>query len=617
MIFESLKVENLMGCNFKIMFDPRYTVIIGDNRQGKTLTARLIMLALYGTGRRERELHDSWKLRSEELLTCFDRGSVELTLKMGAKRYRIEREFGKRGGKVDLYVEKEGGWGEPISRRDTDVKMILEEEIGITPGLMNVVMSNEQSLIGAISYDDKLQASVWEGWKWRAEIIRGNIKKARDRCAREGNSLREEIKDEKDVLSEIQKKWIEKGVFHKDEVKAGLNKVNVKDRLFSIIKNIEMVGKKIGHYAGFFDDLIKKDNLEDENVINDLIESFDSQKDFLDEKEEIDCLKIECDGYSKILTALLEQGGREGIQDKIRNLEDGEKKLKAARGIKKRKEEPLQVKCDVYPPEDGTNLIIEIPEEVATRFKYEEITAGGIAVPYDGEKEKKIGKEKRELKDLIETFEIKKARIKKSKDILRDKMGKKKELLRAEETRLGDQKTILESDRDRYQKTIERIEEIEILIKKLDTAKNWFDKLYNELSEEESLKKIRKETVAFINRIYERIYEWDINAKQNEDRIIVTDVQGNVRSHPSGSETHIMGLSWRWMVARGFDLPLVLDEIDSLLDEKNFERTKRLIEEEMDRQTVILTLKEGLQDLPGRIYKIVRDENTSTVVEVK
>ncbi len=78
-----------------------------------------------------------------------------------------------------------------------------------------------------------------------------------------------------------------------------------------------------------------------------------------------------------------------------------------------------------------------------------------------------------------------------------------------------------------------------------------------------------------------------------------------------------MGLAWRWMVARGFDLPLVLDELDSLLDEKNFERTRRLIEEEMDRQTVILTLKESLKDLPGKVYKIVRKEGISTVEEVR
>jgi len=109
----------------------------------------------------------------------------------------------------------------------------------------------------------------------------------------------------------------------------------------------------------------------------------------------------------------------------------------------------------------------------------------------------------------------------------------------------------------------------------------------------------------------------DIRAKlEEEDKVIITDAKGNVRSHPSGSEIHIMGLAWRWMVARGFDLPLVLDELDVLLDEKNFDRTKRLIEEEMDRQTVILTLKEGLKDLPGKIYKIVREDNISTIIEV-
>ena len=75
-----------------------------------------------------------------------------------------------------------------------------------------------------------------------------------------------------------------------------------------------------------------------------------------------------------------------------------------------------------------------------------------------------------------------------------------------------------------------------------------------------------------------------------------------------------MGLAWRWMVARGFDLPLILDELDSLLDEKNFEKTRKLIEEEMDRQVIILTLKEGLADLPGKVYKVVREGDLSTLI---
>ena len=617
MIFESLKVENLMGCYYEIMFDTRYTVIIGDNRQGKTLTARLIMLALYGTGRRERDLHNSWKLRLDELLPMFDKGSVELTFLAGDKRYKIYREFSKKGGKVDFYFEKDGFFGEPISRRDTDVKTILEEEIGITPGLMNVVMSNEQSLIGAISYDDKLQASVWEGWKWRTEIIRGNIKKARDRCSREGNNIRTEIKESKDILTSIQEKWIKKGIFLESELKVGIDKIIVKNKLELISKEIKIVGEKIEHYAIFFDDLVKKDNLEDIEVIKNLLQSFHSQKDFLDEIEEIEDLEKKCDIYSKQLSLVFEKGGKEGMQEKIRLLEDEEKKLRSAKGIKERAKKPLTIECELYPPEDGSNLIIEIPDEIATSFKYEEITAGGIAVPYNEEKEKKIQKEKEDLEHLIKNFEDKKIVVKKTKDNLRDIIGKKEGLLRDEGASLNDQKTVLESDKDRYLETIEKMENMELLVKKLDTAKVWFDKLYNELSEEESLKKIRKETVAFINRIYEKVYEWDINANQEEDKIIITDGKGNIRSHPSGSETHIMGLSWRWMVARSFDLPLVLDEIDSLLDDKNFERTKKLIEEEMDRQTVILTLKDGLRDLSGRIYKIVREQSTSTVVEVK
>jgi len=619
MIFESLKVENILGCNYEIEFDPRYTVIIGDNRQGKTLTARLIMLALYGTGKRERELHESWKLRPEELLLVSDKGLVELVLTAGGRRYKIHREFSKFGkkSKVEFYVEIKGLWKLEY-RKDTDVKTALEEELSITPGLMNVVMSNEQSLIGAISYDDKLQASVWEGWKWRAEIIRGNIKKARDKCSKEEKNLRGEIEDVKKEIDSILNRWTEKRIFLRDETKKGINKEALEAKLVSITEAINNVNRRIGHYSEFHKKLIELDDLESKNVTGSIIKICDQKKKSLDEKDDVENLERKCGDYLKTLTNVLEKGGKEGIQKRIRELEDEEKKLQSAKGLKERRKEPFKVECNIYPPENGEKLIVQIPEEVSAEFKYEDIAGGGIAVPYDEEKGERIAEEKKELEDLVEKFRKEKEELKEIKDSLRDKIGKRKDELGDKKRDLEGQKTILEADKDRYLESISKIEEKEKQVKRLDTAKNWFDKLYNALSEEESLRKIRKETLAFINRIYEKIYKWDINAKlEDEEKIVITDAQGNVRSHPSGSEIHIMGLAWRWMVARGFDFPLVLDELDVLLDEKNFERTRRLIEEEMDRQTLILTLKEGLKDLPGKIYKIVREENISRVVEVK
>ena len=614
MIFESLKVENIMGCRYEIEFDPRYTVIIGNNRQGKTLTARLIMLALYGTGKKVRELHDSWKLRTEELLPVSDKGSVELVFKAGERRYKIYREFGRRS-KVEFYVEKEGSW-EPKYSKDTDVKTALEEEVGITPGLMNVVMSNEQSLIGAISYDEKLQASVWEGWKWKTEIIRGNIKKARDKCSKEENKLRGEIEDLKKEIGSILKKWIEKGIFTDEEVKKDIDKEALEAKLNLIKGTIESIGTRISYYLDFYNVLIKSDDLERKTVIEEIIRICEEKKEFLDEKEDIENLREKCKNYLETLNEVLEKGGREGIQNRIRDLEDELKKLQSAEGLTKRKKEPIKAECKIYPPENGEKMVVQIPDEVSTKFKYEEIVRGGIAVPYDEKKKKRKTEEIKELNNLIEKFDREKTEVKEARDSLRDKIGERKDELDEEKRKLEEQKTILEADKDNYLKALEKKEKKERMVKRLDTAKEWFDKLYNALSEEESLRKIRKETVAFINRIYKKVYEWDIHAKlEGEDKIIITDAEGNVRSHPSGSEIHIMGLAWRWMVARGFDLPLVLDELDVLLDEKNFERTKRLIEEEMDRQTVILTLKEGLKDLPGKIYKIVREDKISTIVE--
>jgi len=614
MNFRSLKIDNLMGCNYEIDFDPRYTVIIGDNRQGKTLTARLIMLALYGTGQREKDLHDSWKLRPEELLPTSDKGWVELQFEKENKKYRICREFSKRSGNVKIYKENDGSW-DMVCEKDNDAKTLLEDEIGITPGLVNVVMSNEQSLIGAVSYDEKLKASVWEGWKWRTEIMRGNIKKARERCAKERNNLRSEIDGLKVAVNSILERWLEKRIFLNHEAKKGIDKETLETKLNAIEKSIDKVTGKITHYSEFYKKLIELDDLEDKNTVEEIIRICGEKEEFLDEREDLGSLKTKCENYSSTLIKVLGKGGKEGIQNRIRELEDEGKKLNSAEGLKGRKE-PIKAECNVYPPIDREKLVIQIPDEVATMFKYDEIASGVIAVPYDEEKVKRTNEEKEDLEKLVKKFEEEKSKLKEAKDSLRDKTGREQEQLSDHKTNLDGQKTILEADKDRYLENFGKIKEI--LVKRLDTAKNWFDKLFNALSEEESLKKIRKETVAFINRIYEKVYGWDINAKlEYEDKIIVTDDHGNIRSHPSGSETHIMGLAWRWMVARGFDLPLVLDELDILLDEKNFEKTKRLIEEEMDRQTVILTLREGLKDLPGKVYKMIRDGNTSTVVPLQ
>ena len=618
MMFESLKVENLMGCHYEIEFDPRYTVIIGNNRQGKTLTARLVMLALYGTGQKMRELHDSWKLRTEELLPVSDKGFVELVFTAGGRRYKIYREFGKgKRNKVEFYVEKESSWKLEYSR-DTHVKTALEEEVGITPGLMNVVMSNEQSLIGAISYDEKLQASVWEGWKWRTEIIRGNIKKARDKCGREAKNLRGEIEELQESIELILNRWVEKGIFSKEKVERGITKEALEEKLNLIKKEIESISTVISYYSYFYNVLSESDDLEKKRVIEEIIRVCEEKKEFLDEKEDIENLKEKCRSYLETLDEVLEKGGTEGIKERIRDSEDELKKLQSSKGLTKRKKEPIKAECNIYLPENGEKLIIQIPDEVSNKFKYEEIVGGGIAVPYDEEKEKRITEEIEKLKNLVEKFDNEKKGVKKVKDNLGGKTEKRKDKLEEEKKKLEEQKTILETDKDRYLEALKKKAEKDGLVKRLDTARIWFDKLYNALSEEESLRKIRKETVAFINRIYEKIYEWDINAKlEDEEKIVITDAQGNIRSHPSGSEIHIMGLAWRWMVARGFDLPLVLDELDVLLDDKNFERTRRLIEEEMNRQTIILTLKEGLKDLRGKIYKIVREDNISTVMEVK
>lgn len=616
MKFVSLKVENLLACNYEIEFGDRYTVIIGSNRQGKTLTARLLMLALYGI--QEGKIHESWKLKSDELLPLSDEGSVELVIEKGRK-YKIRRTFRKgktKKSSVDLYSERGGSW-KHVNSKDRDIKKYLEEEVGITPGLMNVVMSNEQGLIGSICYDNDLQTDVWKGWEWRTEIIRNNIKQAERKCGEECRKLQEEIEEIRETINSILKRWVEKGIFSKDEAEKGMDEKALEAKLSSTEEAIRNIEASINRYSEFVNALIELDDLDDKETIESVIKICERKREFLDEKDDIDELKAKCENYLNILTEVLGKGGKEGIQNKIRDLDDERKKLGAAKGLTDRKEEPIKAECEIFPPEDGEKLIVQIPDNIAKSFRYEDIASGGIAVPYDEKKLKDVEEDKEELETLLNNFEKEKGEVKEKKDYVRKKIGGREEELRKAEKGLSDQRSVLEADKNHYLKAIIDEKDKRALLKRLDTAKDWLEKLFNALSEEESLREIRKNTVTFINRIFEKAYGWDINARlEDEDKIVIVDSHGNFRSRPSGSEKHIMGLAWRWMIARAFDLPLVLDELEVLLDERNFDRTKRLIKEEMDRQTIILTLREGLKELPGKAYRVKREGKITVMEEI-
>lgn len=616
MKFVKLKSDGVMGCNYELNFHPNYTVIIGKNRQGKTLAARLIMLALYGL-RTPKELHNSWKLRSAELLPTTTNGYVDLQLESQGKRYRIRREFNGRNT-VELSRWENANW-KVITEKDGDVKDHLEDEVGITPGLMNVIMSNEEGLIGSLFYDDELQADVWEGWRWKTEIIRNNLKKARNKCRKEAKNHKLEIEGLQKKIRATEERFMKQAIFSQNEMEKGLDRDLANNRLEELSSKINELTKKRQEYLNFHQTLIEQDNLEKFEIVENLKNACDSKLETLDEEELIRGFKSKCEKFLSILLKVDKKGGSNQIDAKIGKLNDELSKLRDAKETSagERALKPIREECLIYPPEKNKKLTVEIPSEAAEQFTYADMTSGNLAVPYDVEREAEVVQEKEKLENLISQFEVEKENLKRKKAKLREKMGNRRNAIEDDRQRLEKRKTILEENINDYLIYKEEVSEKERKRKKLKKAKRWFNELREALEAEESLKKIRRETVNFINQIYRKSYGWDIVAElQDEDKIIVTDEKGNLRSHPSGSEIHIMGMAWRWMVARGFDLPLVLDELDALLDTENFERTKKIIEEKMDRQVIILTLQENLKELPGNIYQIVRTDGITTLSEL-
>lgn len=616
MKFIKLEAEGVMGCNYELNFNPNYTVIIGKNRQGKTLAARLIMLALYGL-QTPKELHNSWKLRNDELLPTTTNGYVDLQLENQGKKYRIRREFNGRNA-VELSRWENADW-KVITEKDGDVKDNLEDEIRITPGLMNVIMSNEEGLIGSLFYDDELQADVWEGWRWKTEIIRDNLKKARNKCRKEAKNHKLEIEGLEEKINVTEERFIDQELFSKDKIEQGLDRDLVNNRLEELSSKINELAKKRQEYLNFHQTLIEHDNLEKFEVVKNLKNACNNKLGTLDEKELIRNFKSTCESYSSTLQKIDEKGGSDQIKTRIDKLIDELSKLRDAKETSagERTLKPISEECLIYPPEEDKKLTVEIPSEAVEQFTYADMSSGNLAVPYDVEREAEVDQEKEELKNLIIQFEEEKEGLKQEKDKLREKMGKRRDAIEEDRQRFENRKIILEENIKDYLIYKEDVSEKERKRKKLEIAKRWFNELREALEAEESLKKIRRETVNFINQIYRKSYGWDIVAElEDEDKIIVTDEKGNLRSHPSGSEIHIMGMAWRWMVARGFDLPLVLDELDALLDSENFEKTRKIIEEKMDRQVIILTLQENLKELPGNIYQIIRTGGITTLTEV-
>ncbi len=172
----------------------------------------------------------------------------------------------------------------PIARKDGDIKSVLEEEAGITPGLMNVVMSNEQSLIGAISYDEKLQASVWEGWKWRTEMIKGNIKRARDTCGKRAGTVMEDAQALNARIASTVGQWVFKGIFSEEEANKGLDEKTVAKKKGSIIADLEGTENRLKDHSEFHKDLMEVE-LEAGQAVEEFLNECVRFKDRLDERE--------------------------------------------------------------------------------------------------------------------------------------------------------------------------------------------------------------------------------------------------------------------------------------------------------------------------------------------
>lgn len=625
MRFESLNVQNLMGCIYYIEFDPGYTTVIGENRAGKTLIAKSIMLALYGTGYRDTDVHWSWKISEEGL----GDGYVELIFKdKYDNRYKIRRDFSGGKKKVRLYAEKNGKFeifsnleNLSLKTKEDRIKEILEQEVGVTPLLMNVVMSNEKNQPGMISYDEKLQQFVWQGWEWKSKILKDNIQKCANKCDTEiygEKGINSELLSLGPKKDEILKIWQEKQIFKKEEV-VDKDKLDVK--LESIASDISQTESKNKNYKLVKDVLNDIRNMEDVDVVKKMIELCEGP--IIDEKEEVNKLYDNSKKYLNILENVINQGMEKGINDKIVSLGDELKKLESSKNLKDRDISTLkEVKCTIYPPDQDKEMFVQIPDEVSNKYSYSDMDHGKIAIKWSLEKENDIKKRKTDLETLLIDFGNTKKLINDIKDDLREKVDRKHSELFTYQSNLTNQKESLDGRKKEYIDTINKIKRKEELIEVLSKAGKWFSRLHELYNEEENRKIIRENTRSFINTVYSEYYKWDriveFKEEEGKTKMIVKDLKGKIID-PSGAEGHVIGLAWRWNTAEYFELPLVLDEVVGLLDDQNFEKTKKLIVDWLNkqRQIVILTYKEGLANLPGKIYRVRRDDNDiSTITEI-
>lgn len=595
MIYKSLTVNGLMNSDFSIDFAYPFTLIIGDNRAGKTKIFRSMMLAKFGL--QERYLHDSWKLKKDELLPGTQSGYVELSLEKGGKPYTIRRSF--YTDKPSTAIIKAD---DRVIEGDAKAKLFLDEELGITPSLANLYMTNEKSWIGALSYDEELQEYVWTSWQYLEQIIRENIGKSARRLGREVRGLERQLDEVGKSKLRIAERLIEIGVFSQDEVEL-LNIETIEKKL----RELEKLKEREGYYKNTSDVMIyQMENIEDKDKLGSSLGSLGQLIDNLtgDVKQKTSSFFQNGKTYLQTLFETSQEGGLEKVKKYLEDLEDETKKLDRSKEVEKRREEAVSTTCQIYPPSEEKRLLVQLPDDITKEYTSEEIREGEIVCEYMEEEREKIEKEKTRLQELITRYDGQRSEFKTRRDEIRtlikgelEELAKKSRGLEVLRTSKDDYLGLAEQE-DAYRKESKRFEE----------ARKYFGLLEGIGAEPPEV--IKRATGDFTNRIFKR-FGWDIVANLEGDRPEFRDSKNNLRTHISGSENNVMGFAWRWAMARSFDTPLCLDELDALFDRKNFAELVKLINDEVDRQTIILTTREDLKEelKEPKVYRVYSDEN--------
>lgn len=628
MKIKRIVIKNILGySNGDIEFDDKRTTIYGESGIGKTTIVKALPLILFGT-QKPKEIDQSFAIKAEELRirsnSSIRDSSIQLEFVHDRKRYKIYKEWDDELNLTKNMIEELGKSNsfdgvEYTWHACKDKMEAVLENAYMTPANINAILTNEQSLIGSITYEEDLQENIEKSWRRQIRIFRENIDKTYELLGKKISELEIGIKTNKAQKDDIIRGWKNSGIFEKEEK---IDDSIIQNRFEYYKKEIAKNRSNVEHYKDMYIKLSQYDDrdLESVDAVQHIIDVCKEKEnlDDMEEMEDIQNLKTKSEYYKNLLIDMKKYGDS-GIQENISQKNKELSKLKLSKMLDGKQPQEI-IQCRLYSIDSidsiGIDYIVQIPDHVADRWELRDFERAHVAIEYKKERVNSIESDIERLNSLKSDFEKSQEFVATGKQRLLKKIYENQQKFQTQITQFEGLNIGLDTKRTEYFRLENDIQKNTEEIEWLNEEQSEYIELSKALGNDDKLvEKIRDDTIKFINKKCDE-FEWNFRAKSIKTKdgdyhIIPIDRDTSKHlSWLSGGEGTIMGLAWRWQIARHFGLPLFLDEIDAKLSPKLKQGVKKWLENPSEEwsNTQIILLTPNPEFIMGKTYEILKDD---------